>query len=113
MHFGNTRDVTHIKELMLEDKRCSLRYETLLDAEIKTHKISYRHIPGVIINYSDDGLNFISEDFNPKPKEIVELKIKHSVKDTNSHVVGEIVWYKHVHTRCFVGLKIKEIDEKL
>jgi hypothetical protein len=98
---------------MLEDKRYSIRYETLLDAEIKTHKIPYIHIPCVIRNYSYDGLNFISEDFNPKPKEILELKIKHSVKDTISHVVGEIVWYKHVNTRCYVGLKIKKIDEKL
>lgn len=98
---------------MLKEKRYSIRYETLLDAEIKTQKIPYRQIPGVIRNYSYDGLNFISEDFNPKPKDILELKIKHSVRNTTSHAVGEIVWYQHVNTRCYVGLKIKGIDEKL
>jgi hypothetical protein len=98
---------------MLEEKRYSIRYETLLDAEIKTCKISYRLIPGVIRNYSSGGLNFISEDFNPEPKDILELKIKHSVQDTHNHAVGEIIWYQYVNTRCYVGLRIKEIDEKL
>ena len=98
---------------MLKEKRYSIRYESLLDTEINTHKIAYRHIPGLIINYSYDGLNFISEDFNPKPKDILELNIKNSVKNTNSHALGEIVWYQHVNTRCYVGLKIKDIDEKL
>ena len=98
---------------MSEEKRFSVRHETLLDAEIITSKVPCRYIPGVIRNYSHDGLNFISEDFNPEPKEVLELKIKHSVQDAHSHAVGEIIWYQHVNTRCYVGLKIKEIDEKL
>jgi hypothetical protein len=98
---------------MSEEKRSSIRHETLLDAEIRSSKIPYRFFPGVVRNYSHDGLNFISEDFNPEPKEVLELKIKHSVHKTHSHAIGEIVWYEHVNTRCYVGLKIKEINEKL
>jgi len=98
---------------MSEEKRSSLRHEILLDAEIKTTRVPFRYFPGVIRNYSHDGLNFISEDFNPEPREIVELKIKHPVQDTYSHAIGEIVWYQYVHTRCYVGLRIKGIDKKL
>jgi len=98
---------------MSEEKRSSIRHEILLDAEIKTSKIPYRYFPGVIRNYSHDGLNFISEDFNPEPKEILELKIRCSAQDTYSYAIGEIVWYQHVKTRCYVGLRIKEIDKKL
>lgn len=98
---------------MSEEKRSSLRHEILLDAEIKTTRIPFRYFPGVIRNYSHDGLNFISEDFHPEPKEILELKIKHSFQDAYSHAICEIVWYQHVKTRCYVGLRIKKIDKKL
>lgn len=93
---------------MFEDKRSASRFKTLLEAEIRPRKISPRNIAGVITNYSYDGLTFISEDFSPRPKEILEITTKNNLKDTNSHAVGEIVWHKQVHTRCYVGLKIKE-----
>jgi len=98
---------------MSVEKRSSVRHEIILEAEIKTSKIPYRYFPGVIRNYSQDGLNFISEDFNPEPKDILELKIRRSVQDTYSHAIGEIVWYQHVNTRCYVGLKLKKIDRNL
>jgi len=98
---------------MSEEKRSSVRHEVILEAEIKTSKIPYRYFPGIIRNYSHDGLNFISEDFNPEREEILELKIRGSVQDTYNHAIGEIVWYQHVNTRCYVGLKIKRIDRKL
>ncbi len=98
---------------MLRDKRLSLRYKTLLNVEIRPNKIPSSSIPGIIKNISYDGLNLISEDFNPQLGETLELVIKHPVEDIDFHAVGEIVWNKHVNTRCYVGLRIKEMDDKL
>jgi hypothetical protein len=98
---------------MFGDKRRSIRFKTFLNAEIRPQKNPSEFLPGVVRNFSYDGLNFISEDFNPEPKDTLKLIIKHPVRGTNIYALGDIVWNKQVNTRCYVGLKIKEMDEKL
>ena len=94
---------------MLDDRRKFMRFKILLEVEIKPAKETADYLPGVVINFSRNGFYFVSQDIDFKPKEIVELRVKHPQK--NTFVLGEIVWKKRYYNRCFLGIKSREMDK--
>jgi hypothetical protein len=66
---------------------------------------------GIITNISPVGCGLESYRFANKPKETIELSLKHPLKDLFVSAVGEIIWKKRKKDRCFAGMKFREIDE--
>ncbi len=70
------------------------------------------YLVGVTRNFSCEGFSFVSEDFDIKPQETIEFRIKYPEKNKYVTVLGDIVWKRQVRDRGLAGIKIRDMDSE-
>ena len=98
---------------MEEEKRKSTRSQCVLPVEvIKIEGKDHIAIRTTAHDLSDEGLK-LTVNFNLDPGSTVDLKIYLPEKKLSTLLSGEIIRVKSIDKKLEVGLKIKEIDNKL
>ncbi len=97
---------------MLDERRKFERYDTSLDAAIKSTKYFGEWFAGEIKNVSRSGLCFETMDIQPDSKDSMELELK--LPDGGSYVTvsGSISWNQYLDNKCLVGVELADMDEK-
>jgi len=89
-----------------------MRFAIHLNMEWKPTKEANEHLIGIVRNFSREGFSFASENFDLKPKETVELRLKHPQKNKFVSVSGDIVWKRQLKNRCLAGIKLRDMDNE-
>jgi hypothetical protein len=98
---------------MAEEKRKSTRSQCVLPVEvIKIEGKDHIAIRTTAHDLSDEGLK-LTVNLNLDPGSTVDLKLYLPEKKLSISLSGEIIRVKSIDKRLEVGLKIKEIDNKL
>lgn len=98
---------------MEEEKRKTTRSQCVLPAEvIKIEGKDHIAIRTTAHDLSDEGLK-LTVNLNLDPGSTVDLKLYVPEKKLSTVLSGEIIRVKSIDKKLEVGLKIKEIDNKL
>ncbi len=98
---------------MAEEKRKFTRSQCVLPAEvIKIEGKDHISIRTTAHDLSDEGLK-LTVNLNFNPGSTVDLKLYLPEKKLSTLLSGEIIRVKSIDKKLEVGLKIKEIDNKL
>ena len=98
---------------MEEEKRKTTRSQCVLPAEvIKIEGKDHISIRTTAHDLSDEGLK-LTVNLNLNPGSTVDLKLYVPEKKLSTVLSGEIIRVKSIDKKLEVGLKIKEIDNKL
>jgi hypothetical protein len=97
---------------MLGKNRKIKRFDILLNVKIRPNNEATGYLWGVTGNFSHEGLSFESKSFAPEPKEPLDLKIQHPIKNTFISSFSDIVWKKDLNGICLTGVKFREINEE-
>jgi len=98
---------------MINDIRQFKRFETLLIVDIHPHSEPSNFYFGITKNISFEGFMFESQNFNLKPGDILEFKLKHPKKDLSLTAVGEIIWVEKTKYEYLAGVKYRIINEEI
>ena len=95
----------------MDGKRKFLRFNTALNIEFKSSDDTEgKYRMGLLKSFSREGLSFVSQRFDAKPKQHLELRLKLPGKDVIVSCHGEIAWKKDTEDKAAVGMKLKEMD---
>jgi len=98
---------------MSEEKRKSIRSQCVLPIEVvKIEGKDNLIVRTTAHDFSDDGLK-LTVNVNINPGSVMELKLYVPEKKLFTLLSGEITRVKSVDNKLEVGLKIKEMDERL
>ncbi len=86
------------------------RFESNIMMFFRPIKKTNDYIVGRMRNFSSAGFSFESENYEIKPKEDLEFKLKHSLCDLFL-VQGKVVWNKKSELACVAGIELKELDK--
>ncbi len=98
---------------MTNDRREFKRFETLLIVDIQSHSEPSSFFFGITKNLSFEGFIFESQNFNLKPGDILEFKLRHPKKDLSLTAVGEMIWGKETKYEYLAGVKFRRMNEEL
>jgi len=98
---------------MTNNRREFKRFETLLIVNIQSHSEPSSFFFGITKNISFEGFIFESQNFNLKPGNILEFKLKHPKKDLSLTAVGEIIWEKKTKYEYLAGVKFHRMNEEI
>lgn len=98
---------------MTNDRREFKRFETLLIVDIQPHSEPSSFFFGITKNLSFEGFIFESQNFNLKPGDILEFKLRHPKKDLSLTAVGEMIWGKKTKYEYLAGVKFRRMNEEL
>ena len=104
---GRLYDYKHGKQ----NRREYMRFDIHLDIEVMRSNAMGEHLLGVTRNFSNEGLSFISENFEVNDQDSVQVRIKHHRKSRFIELSGKIIWKKQVRDRCLAGMRIKNIEK--
>jgi hypothetical protein len=93
-------------------KRKFMRFDIPLNIEFKPTKEATEYSWGVTRNFSYEGLSLESENFDLKPKENLELRLKFPQSDMFVFLLGDVVWKRQSGRQCLAGIKLREIDKE-
>ena len=98
---------------MAQEKRKSTRSQCVLPAEvIKVEGKNHIAIRTTAHDLSDEGLK-LTVNLNLDPGSTVDLKLYLPEKKLSTLLSGEIIRVKSIDKKLEVGLKIKQIDDRL
>ena len=98
---------------MINNRREFERFETLLIVDIQPHSEPSSFFFGITKNISFEGFIFESQNFNLKPGDILEFKLRHPKKDLSLTAVGEMIWGKETKYEYLAGVKFHRMNEEL
>ena len=98
---------------MTNNRREFKRFKTLLIVNIQPHSEPSSFFFGITKNISFEGFIFESQNFNLKPGNILEFKLKHPDKDLSLTAVGEIIWEKETKYEYLAGVKFHRMNEEI
>jgi len=106
-------DLVHWTNLMINDRRQFKKFKTLLIVDIRSHSEPSSFFFGITKNISFEGFVFESQNFNLKPGDILEFKLKHPKKDLSLTVVGEVIWREKTQYEYLAGVNFRRMNEEI
>ena len=95
----------------MDGKREFLRFDVPISVEFKLQgSTEDKYLLGELKDFSRKGLSFVSQRFDAKSSQDLELKLKLPGKDVIVSCRGEIAWKKDVENNVVVGMRIKDMD---
>ena len=98
---------------MITEKRKFIRFDIPLNVELMPSGDTSGYAMGITRNFSREGLALVSQDFDFKPAETIELRLSLPEKEMFVHVLGDVVWKKNVETKCLTGVKLRNMDKEV
>jgi c-di-GMP-binding flagellar brake protein YcgR len=96
----------------VRERRKFIRFDIPLNVELMLLGDTSGYTMGVTRNFSREGLALVSQNFDLKPKETIHLRLNLPEKDTFVPVWGDIMWKKQLETKCWAGIKFREMDKE-
>ena len=96
---------------MFDDRRKYLRFDIPLKVEYEVEGGSKNYTTGVTANFSREGINLVTQQFDYDPSNTVELKLQHPTKESYIVLSGDVVWKRQVDDKWYAGLRLRQMDK--